>query len=145
MSYGKQGWHHKPFASFQAVHYRQGSYSESGAYEFGQVVDSGSSTYTAAAIGWDFARDFGKDGYVEVELGVSRTLGGANPAYGARLAGGGEKFMMQSRSMDKTRVLLGIYGSRALNDRWRIGGELGIAQGAHDRDITASVTMRCTW
>lgn len=145
LDYGKQGWHNKPFASFQAVHYRQGAYSETGAYEFGQVVDSGSSTYTAAAIGWDFARDFGKDGYVEVELGVSRTLGGANPCYGARLAGGGEKFSMRSRSMDKTRVLLGIYGSRAISDRWRIGGELGMAQGAHDRDITASVSLRLSW
>ncbi|SHF06503.1 hypothetical protein SAMN02745190_01795 [Schwartzia succinivorans DSM 10502] len=145
LDYGKQGWHNKPFASFQAVHYRQGAYSETGAYEFGQVVDSGSSTYTAAAIGWDFARDFGKDGYVEVELGVSRTLGGANPCYGARLAGGGEKFSMRSRSMDKTRVLLGIYGSRAISDRWRVGGELGVAQGPHDRDITASVSLRLSW
>ena len=145
LDYGKQGWHNKPFASFQAVHYRQGAYSETGAYEFGQVVDSGSSTYTAAAIGWDFARDFGKDGDVEVELGVSRTLGGANPCYGARLAGGGEKFSMRSRSMDKTRVLLGIYGSRAISDRWRVGGELGVAQGPHDRDITASVSLRLSW
>ncbi len=145
LSFGKPGWHHKPFVSFQAVHYRQGSYSESGAYEFGQAVDSGSSTYTAATVGWDFARDFGKDGYLEFELGLMQTLGGDNPSYTARLVGGGDKFTIRSASMDKTRILAGVYGSQALSDRWRIGGEIGLAQGAHDRDVTASLSLRYSW
>ena len=145
LSYENKGWHHKPFVSFQAVHYRQGSYSETGAYEFGQAVDSGSSTYTAATIGWDFARDFGKDGYLEFELGLMQTLGGDNPSYTARLVGGGEKFTIRSASMDKTRVVAGVYGSQAINDRWRIGAEVGLAQGAHDQDVTASLSLRYSW
>ena len=145
LSYGKPGWHHKPFASFQVVHYRQGSYSESGAYEFGQAVDSGSSTYTAATVGWGFARDFGKDGYLEFELGLMQTLGGENSSYTARLVGGGDKFTIRSASMDKTRILAGFYGSQAINDRWRIGGEIGLAQGAHDQDVTASLSLRYSW
>ena len=145
LNYGNKGWHHKPFVSFQAVHYRQGSYSETGAYEFGQAVDSGSSTYTAATVGWDFARDFGKDGYLEFELGLMQTLGGDNPSYTARLVGGGEKFTIRSASMDKTRVVAGVYGSQAINDRWRIGAEVGLAQGAHDQDVTASLSLRYSW
>jgi hypothetical protein len=145
LSYGNKGWHHKPFVSFQAVHYRQGSYSETGAYEFGQAVDSGSSTYTAATVGWDLARDFGKDGYMEFEIGLMQTLGGENPSYSARLVGGGEKFTIRGASMDKTRVVAGVYGSQAINDRWRIGGEVALAQGAHDQDVTASLSLRFSW
>ena len=145
LSYGNKGWHHKPFVSFQAVHYRQGSYSETGAYEFGQAVDSGSSTYTAATVGWDLARDFGKDGYMEFEIGLMQTLGGDNPSYSARLVGGGEKFTIRGASMDKTRVVAGVYGSQAINDRWRIGGEVALAQGAHDQDVTASLSLRFSW
>lgn len=145
LSYGKNGWHHKPFVSFQAVHYRQGSYTENGAYEFGQSVDSASNTYTAAAAGWDFARDFGKDGYVEFELGVSQVLGGDSMDCKANLMGIGQKFTLRSASMDKTRFLAGIYGSQALSDRWRIGGEIGLAQGAHDRDVSASISLRYSW
>ncbi len=145
LSYGKQGWHHKPFVSFQAVHYRQGSYTENGAYEFGQSVDSASNTYTAAAAGWDFARDFGKDGYVEFELGVSQVLGGDSMECKANLMGIGQKFTLRSASMDKTRFLAGIYGSQALGDRWRVGGEIGLAQGAHDQDVTASISLRYSW
>ncbi|MBQ4421568.1 MAG: autotransporter outer membrane beta-barrel domain-containing protein, partial [Schwartzia sp.] len=135
----------KPFVSFQAVHYRQGSYSETGAYDFGQAVDSGSSTYTAATVGWDLARDFGKDGYMEFEIGLMQTLGGDNPSYSARLVGGGEKFTIRGASMDKTRVVVGVYGSQAINDRWRIGGEVALAQGAHDQDVTASLSLRFSW
>ena len=145
LSYGENGWHHKPFVSFQAVHYRQGSYTEDGAYEFGQSVDSASNTYTAAAAGWDFARDFGKNGYVEFELGVSQVLGGDSMDCKANLMGIGQKFTLRSASMDKTRFLAGIYGSQALSDRWRIGGEIGLAQGAHDRDVTASISLRYSW
>ena len=50
-----------------------------------------------------------------------------------------------SASMDKTRFLAGIYGSQALGGRWRIGGEIGLAQGAHDRDMTASISLRYSW
>ena len=145
LSYGNKGWHHKPFVSFQAVHYRQGGYSETGAYEFGQAVDSGSSTYTAATVGWDLARDFGKDGFMEFEIGLMQTLGGENPSYSARLVGGGEKFTIRGASMDKTRVVAGVYGSQAINDRWRIGGEVALAQGAHDQDVTASLSLRFSW
>ncbi|MBR1553055.1 MAG: autotransporter outer membrane beta-barrel domain-containing protein, partial [Schwartzia sp.] len=145
LDYGKQGWHNKPFVSLQAIHYRQGGYSETGAYEFGQAVDSASNTYTAASVGWDFARDFGKDGYLEFELGLMQTLGGDHPSYSARLVGGGEKFTIRSRSMDKTRVLAGIYGSQAISDRWRIGGEVALAQGAHDQDVSVSLSLRFSW
>ena len=145
LSYGKTGWHHKPFVTLQAVHYRQGSYTENGAHEFGQAVDSASNTYTAASVGWDFARDFGKNGYVEFELGVSQVLGGDNMSCTANLMGIGPKFTLRSAPMDKTRILAGVYGSQALSDRWRVGGEVGLAQGAHDRDVTASISLRYSW
>ena len=145
LSYGKNGWHHKPFVTFQAVHYRQGSYTENGAREFGQAVDSANNTYTAASVGWDFARDFGKQGYVEFELGVSQALGGDSMSCTANLMGIGPKFTLRSASMDKTRILAGVYGSQALSDRWRIGGEVGLAQGAYDRDVTASISLRYSW
>ena len=145
LSYGKTGWHHKPVVSFQAVHYRQGSYTENGAREFGHSVDSASNTYTAASVGWDFARDFGKKGYVEFELGVSQVLGGDNMSCTANLMGIGPKFTLRSAPMDKTRILAGVYGSQALSDRWRVGGEVGLAQGAYDRDVTASISLRYSW
>ncbi len=145
LSYGKNGWHHKPFVTFQAVHYRQGSYTENGAHEFGHAVDSAKNTYTAASVGWDFARDFGKQGYVEFELGVSQALGGDNMSCTANLMGIGPKFTLRSVSMDKTRILAGVYGSQALSDRWRIGGEIGLAKGAHDQDVTASISLRYSW
>ena len=47
--------------------------------------------------------------------------------------------------MDKTRVVAGVYGSQAINDRWRIGAEVGLAQGAHDQDVTASLSLRYSW
>ena len=50
-----------------------------------------------------------------------------------------------SASMDKTRFLEGIYGSQALSDCWSIGGEIGLAQGAHDRDVTTSISLRYSW
>ena len=51
----------------------------------------------------------------------------------------------RSASMDKTRVVAGVYGSQAINDRWRIGAEVGLAQGAHDQDVTASLSLRYSW
>ena len=61
------------------------------------------------------------------------------------VVGGGEKFTIRSASMDKTRVVAGVYGSQAINDRWRIGAEVGLAQGAHDQDVTTSLSLRYSW
>ena len=44
--------------------------------------------------------------------------------------------------MKRTRM---FSRKRALSDRWRIGGEIGLAQGAHDRDVTASISLRYSW
>ena len=140
----KKIWHVSPYVNFQTSHLKQNSYHESGAGIYNQHVQSDSNTYFAAQVGLDLKRYYQR-GMVGLKFGVKRGFTGTDPDLQIRYEGDNSHSYRLRQERDKTHYLFSLRGENEFAHGWFLGGETEFQLSEHDKDLTASITVRRMW
>lgn len=137
-------WHVSPYAGFQASYYRQPGYAEAGAGALNQQVSSFHNTYAAAEAGVELKRELVKGSYT-LRTGCKRVLAGDDPELEFHYEGDAAHSYRNHGRTDRTLLTLGLSGEHEFAPGWKLSGDLGLEKGSHDKEMTASVTLRHVW
>ena len=143
--YGKaQSWHRKPYGEIQVVHYNQDGYDETGAGVWNQSVGSGSSTYSAATVGFGLEKRM-KNEEIEVHVGYKRVLSGSDPTYPVHWMDGGSEHIARGSGLDKNLLVVGVHAEQKQDDNWNLSGDIELEQGHSQQNVQASVMLKKSW
>ena len=143
--YGKaQSWHRKPYGEIQVVQYNQDGYDENGAGVWNQSVGSGSSTYSAATVGFGLEKRM-KNEEIEVHVGYKRVLSGSDPTYPVHWMDGGSEHIARGSGLDKNLLVVGVHAEQKQDDNWNLSGDIELEQGHSQQNVQASVMLKKTW
>ena len=143
--YGKaQSWHRKPYGEIHVVHYNQDGYDETGAGVWNQSVGSGSSTYSAATVGFGLEKRM-KNEEIEVHVGYKRVLSGSDPTYPVHWMDGGAEHIARGSGLDKNLLVVGVHAEQKQDDNWNLSGDIELEQGHSQQNIQASVMLKKIW
>ncbi len=137
-------WHVMPFINFQASYLKQNGYREKGAGIYNQHVDSKNNTYATGMIGMEFKR-YTRSGSYGFRFGVKHGLAGATPNIRFNYEGDSATSYTISGNQDKTHGVFAIKADTEFARNWFIGCDAAFQRGAHDKDISASLTLRRVW
>ena len=143
--YGKsQSWHRKPYGESQVGHYNQDGYDETGAGVWNQSVGSGSSTYSAATVGFGLEKRM-KNEEIEVHVGYKRVLSGSDPTYPVHWMDGGAEHVVRGSGLDKNLLVVGVHAEQKQDDNWNLSGDIELEQGHSQQNVQASVMLKKSW
>lgn len=140
----KRTWHVSPFVNFQTSLLRQNAYNEHGAGIYNQHVEADRNTYFAAQIGLDFKR-YTRTGMFGIRFGVKHGFTGVDPDLTIRYEGDTSNRYRLRHERDKTHFVFSLRGDNEFANGWFLGGEMELQRGSHDKDLTASLTLRRMW
>ena len=146
LDYAKEGgWHKKPYAEAQIVHYRQDGYTESDAGVWNQTVKSENTTYSAVTLGMSMEKK-NADSDVELRAGYKRVLSGNDPSYRVHFTDAAEQgFTVHGSSLDKNLIVLGVHAGQEMGSDWRLEGDLQLEKGSTEKNLQASVMVKKSW
>ena len=146
LDYAKEGgWHKKPYAEAQIVHYRQDGYTEGDAGVWNQTVKSENTTYSAVTLGMSMEKK-NADSDVELRAGYKRVLSGNDPAYRVHFTDAAESgFTVHGSSLDKNLIVLGVHAGQEMGSDWRLEGDLQLEKGSPEKNLQASVMVKKSW
>ena len=146
LDYAKEGgWHKKPYAEAQIVHYRQDGYTEGDAGVWNQTVKSENTTYSAVTLGMSMEKK-NADSDVELRAGYKRVLSGNDPSYRVHFTDAAEQgFTVHGSSLDKNLIVLGVHAGQEMGSDWRLEGDLQLEKGSTEKNLQASVMVKKSW
>ena len=137
-------WHVSPYAGTQVSYYQQPGYAEAGAGALNQQVSSFHNTYAAAEAGVELKRELVKGSYT-LRAGCKRVLAGDDPEMEFHYEGDAAHSYRNHGCTDRMLLTLGLSGEHEFAPGWKLSGDLGLEKGSHDKEMTASVTLRHVW
>ncbi len=140
----KRTWHIMPYVNLQASYLRQSRYSERGAGIYNQHVNSKHNNYVTGQLGFEFKRNL-KSGSYGLRLGVKRGLVGATPKLNFSYEGDSLNRYTIRSNQDKTHGIIALKADTGLTHNWFLGCDAAYQRGNHDKDVSASITIRRIW
>ena len=146
LDYAKTGgWHKKPYAEAQIVHYRQDDYTESDAGVWNQAVKGENTTYSAVTLGLSMEKKNANND-VELRAGYKRVLSGNDPNYRVHFVdAAAQGFTVQGSSLDKNLLVLGVHAGQEIGNDWRVEGDVQLEKGSTEKNMQASVMVKKSW
>lgn len=142
---GRQ-WHKKLFAGLSAVRYNQEGYMESGSIGIlGQATGKMKNVYTAGRIGLELATTADAYNDLRLRVGYRRDFSGANPEMEYSFIGDGSRYTVRGAENDKDFLIFGVNGNHKFDENWSVNMDLWLERGAHDRNLTAGLTLKRVW
>lgn len=137
-------WRLSPYASMDALWYRQRGYREVGAGVYDQIANPCSDRTVTAGLGIEAKRALGTSGAYGVWLGYKRMLEGEETALTSGFAVDPTQFFaVRATSMGRDRLIWGAKGDVELHEGFAVQGAIQQELGGGVRLLSASV--RANW
>ena len=139
-------WQVSPYADVYISRYNQDGYRETGAGDtYSQISEPLANTYSTGEIGLEMARAIPKGRYA-FHIGYKKVLSGANPEMTvAYTIDPLKKITVSGSGQDREYLVLGLSLQGQLAKNLTIDSQLNHQQGANNRSLTATVTLRKVW
>lgn len=137
-------WHISPYAGLQLSYLHHNGYNEKGAGIFNQQVAGKNNTYFAMQMGMEFKRYLTCGSY-GLRLGISHAFSGGEPNLSFRYEGDAQNRYTLGNNQDKTHFLFNLSANTEFAQGWQIAGDAVLQKGTHDKDLSASITLKRMW